>query len=62
VFAALAGTMLLLDPEGRRQVKGLLINKFRGDPVLLGDAVERLRELTFGTPCLGVDVLRHRRR
>lgn len=54
--------MLLLDPEGRRQVKGLLINKFRGDPVLLGDAVERLRELTFGTPCLGVDVLRHRRR
>jgi adenosylcobyric acid synthase len=42
VFAALAGTMLLLDPEERWQVKGLLINKFRGDPALLGDAVERL--------------------
>ena len=54
VFAALAGTMLLLDPEERCQVKGLLINKFRGDPVLLGDAVERLHELAFDTPCLGV--------
>jgi adenosylcobyric acid synthase len=54
VFAALAGTMLLLDPEERLQVKGLLINKFRGDPVLLGDAVERLRDLAFDTPCLGV--------
>ncbi|HJP30780.1 MAG TPA: cobyric acid synthase [Candidatus Latescibacteria bacterium] len=54
VFAALAGTMLLLDPEERSQVRGLLINKFRGDPVLLGDAVDRLRELAFDTPCLGV--------
>lgn len=54
VFAALAGTMLLLDADERRQVKGLLINKFRGDPVLLGDAVERLRDLAFDTPCLGV--------
>mgnify|MGYP002640984239 CR=1 FL=1 len=54
VFAALAGTMLVLEPEERRQVKGLLINKFRGDPALLGDALERLRELAFDTPCLGV--------
>lgn len=44
--------MLLLDPED--QVKGLLINKFRGDPALLGDAVERLHGLAFNTPCLGV--------
>lgn len=54
VFAALAGTMLLLDEAERGQVKGLLINKFRGDPVLLGSALEDLRELAFDTPCLGV--------
>ena len=34
VFAALAGTMLLLEPEERQQIKGFLINKFRGDPAL----------------------------
>jgi adenosylcobyric acid synthase len=54
VFAALAGTLYVLDPDERAQIHGLLINKFRGDPSLLGDALERLRELAFDTPCLGV--------
>jgi len=54
VFAALAGTMLLLDPEERAQIKGLLINKFRGDVSLLGDGIKRLEELTYGARCLGI--------
>lgn len=54
VFAALAGTMLLLDPEERAQIAGFLINKFRGDPVLLGDATSMLQERAFGVPTLGI--------
>ena len=54
VFAALAGTMLLLDPSEREQIKGLLINKFRGDPALLGDGIERLEAHAYGAPCLGI--------
>ena len=54
VFAALAGTMLLLDPDERRQIRGFIINKFRGDPGLLGDGLERLREIAYGVRTLGV--------
>lgn len=54
VFAALAGTMLLLEPEERAQVVGFLINKFRGDPTLLGDATSMLQERAFGVPTLGI--------
>ncbi|MEM7132433.1 MAG: cobyric acid synthase [Chloroflexota bacterium] len=54
VFAALAGTMLLLDPAERTQVKGFLINKFRGDPALLGNATTLLQERAFGVPTLGI--------
>lgn len=54
VFAALAGTMLLLEPEERLLIGGFLINKFRGDPALLGDGLEMLRERAFGVPTLGV--------
>lgn len=54
VFAALAGTMLLLEPEERQQIHGFLINKFRGDPALLGDGLTLLQEKAFGVPTLGV--------
>ncbi|MSS73097.1 MAG: cobyric acid synthase [Candidatus Latescibacteria bacterium] len=54
VFAALAGTMLLLEPEERQQIRGFLINKFRGDPSLLGDGLRMLQEKAFGVPTLGV--------
>lgn len=54
VFAALAGTMLLLEPEERQQIVGFLINKFRGDPTLLGDATGMLQERAFGVPTLGI--------
>jgi adenosylcobyric acid synthase len=54
VFAALAGTMLLLEPEERLQIKAFLINKFRGDASLLGNVLEDFREKAFGVPTLGV--------
>ena len=54
VFAALAGTMLLLEPEERQLIAGFLINRFRGDPALLGDGLEMLKERAFGVPTLGV--------
>jgi adenosylcobyric acid synthase len=54
VFAALAGTMLLLEPEERQQIQGFLINRFRGEPALLGDGLEMLQERAYGVPTLGV--------
>lgn len=53
VFAALYGTVALL-PEGyRRRVRGFVINKFRGDPALLGGGLADL-EARCGVPTLGV--------
>jgi adenosylcobyric acid synthase len=53
VFAALYGTVALLPDELRRWVRGFVINKFRGDPALLGDALSDLERRT-GRPTLGV--------
>jgi adenosylcobyric acid synthase len=53
VFAWLYGTLALLPPEEKALVRATLINKFRGDPKLLGDGLRQLEELT-GIPVLGV--------
>lgn len=54
VFAALAGTLYLLDETERGQIHGFLINKFRGDPSLLGDINSWFQQTAFGVPTIGV--------
>ena len=53
VFASLAGTMLLLEPWERAMVKGIVINKFRGDVEILRPGVRQLEELVR-RPVVGV--------
>ena len=53
VFAALAGTMLLLTDDERTLVKGFLINKFRGDKTLLESGLVQIEGIT-GRRVLGV--------
>jgi adenosylcobyric acid synthase len=53
VMAHLYGTVALLPDALRRIVRGFVVNKFRGDPVLLGDAFADL-ERRCGVPTLGV--------
>ncbi|WP_435930603.1 cobyric acid synthase [Dryocola sp. BD613] len=53
VFAAIYGTIALLTEQEKRRVKGVIINKFRGDKALLYSGVEQIEALT-GVPVLGV--------
>ncbi|HTI90715.1 MAG TPA: cobyric acid synthase [Puia sp.] len=53
VFASVYGTLALLPPEEKALIRGVLINKFRGDGRLFEDGRRQLEELT-GTPIVGV--------
>lgn len=53
VFAQLIGTVMLLEEEEKQRIKGLIINKFRGDKTILEPGVKMLEERA-GIPVVGV--------
>ncbi len=53
VFAQLYGTVALLDEDERSMVKGVIINKFRGDETILSPGIRQLEELIH-IPVVGV--------
>jgi adenosylcobyric acid synthase len=53
VFASIVGTFSLLSDEERSQLRGFIINRFRGDLKLFAGGPEFLEKKT-GRPCLGV--------
>jgi adenosylcobyric acid synthase len=46
VFAAMYGTVALLEPDDQRLIAGFVVNKFRGDETLLSPGLERLESLS----------------
>jgi adenosylcobyric acid synthase len=53
VFAQIVGTIELLEPLEREYIKGIIINKFRGDASILTPGLDFIREKT-GIPVIGV--------
>ena len=53
VFAQLYGTIALLEEEEKRRIKGVVVNKFRGDRAILEPGLLQLEELC-GVPVAGV--------
>ncbi len=53
VFASIYGTMALMDPVMRRNLSGVVINKFRGDRRFFDEGEKIIRD-RFGIPVLGV--------
>lgn len=53
VFAQLLGTIMLLEEEEKARVKGLVVNKFRGDLSILTPGIDMLQEKS-GIPVAGV--------
>ena len=53
VFAAIYGTVMLLEENERKRIKGVIINKFRGDKSLLTSGIEMIEKLT-DIPVIGV--------
>lgn len=53
VFASLYGTVALLQPEEQKRIKGLIINKFRGDVEILKPGLDMMRD-KLPIPFVGV--------
>ncbi len=53
VFAHIVGTLELLEPEERALIKGIVINKFRGQRSILQPGIDWLEDRT-GIPVIGV--------
>ena len=53
VFASCYGSIMLQTPEDRRRIKGIIVNKFRGD-IRLFEEGRRMLEDVCGVPVLGV--------
>ena len=53
VFAQIIGTLAVIPEEDRKSVKGIIINRFRGDASLFEDGIQYIEEQTaipsFGT-------------
>ena len=62
VFASVYGTVALMDDEAKSRIKGIVINKFRGDKNLLTPGFEMLAEhfkkIDANIPVLGVIPMR----
>lgn len=61
VFAQLIGTVELLEKEERRRIKGLIINKFRGDKKILEPGLRMItercgKEVLGVVSCMDVDI------
>ena len=53
VFAQIIGTIALMKPEEKRLIKGIIINRFRGDKALFETGVTWIEKET-GIPVLGI--------
>lgn len=53
VFAQLVGTIMLLEEKERRRVKGLVMNKFRGDRKILEPGIKQLYDICPDSCCRG---------
>lgn len=53
VFASCYGSIMLQSPEDRKRIKGIIVNKFRGD-IRLFESGRKMLEEICGVPVLGV--------
>lgn len=58
VFASLYGTVMLLEEDERKRIKGLIINKFRGDKTLLDPGIKMIEDI-LNIPVVGTIPFTH---